>query len=238
MAANFKRSIRSQSGQTLIETITAIFILVTGISTAVGLGIYAFRNADDSTRVIVGTSLAREGIEAVKNQRDSNWVNDSFNVHDSNTMCTFSGGSTQDYCSESWASNLDPGTYALDFNGQTGEAGEVFTPTNNAFALRYCPGTKSFISSTSGAPSCVGVKSTIYSRKIVLQQLSSYNGLTYTYTDVNSGGTFPAFLSAVSTVWWSSRHCPATNDPSTLPNSCKTILEMHFTNWQKVFNYQ
>jgi type II secretory pathway pseudopilin PulG len=227
-----------QRGQTLIETVVAVFILVLGISTAIGLGVYAFNNADDSTRVIVGTSLAREGVEAVKNQRDSNWIADSPNGPDNNTQnCTFDGGSVQQPCDESWLNNLSSGTYALDFDGgNNNDAGQTLTVNPSSYALKYCPSTKAYLSSSSGAPYCAGAQSTIYSRKIVLQSSTSYGGTNYYYTDAATGNTYPAFLSAVVTVWWTSRHCPVANDPSTLPNSCKTTLEMHLTTWQKTFN--
>ncbi len=226
----------SERGQTLIETLVAVFILVMGISTAIGLGTYAFKSADDSTRVIVGTSLAREGIEAVKNQRDSNWVAESFLIVDTGQECTFDGGTTQQPCSLQWLANLGNGTYALDFIAQN--AGIVFTPTQTSFALRYCPGSSgnpgTYISSTSGAPACANAQTTVYSRKIVLQSSSSYNGTEYNYTD-SDNDVKDGFLSAIVTVWWTSRSCPLTTDPSTLPSSCKTTLELHLTNWQNKF---
>jgi Tfp pilus assembly protein PilV len=227
-----------QRGQTLIETMVAVFILVLGISTAIGLGVYSFNNADDSTRVIVGTALAREGVEAVKNQRDSNWIYISQTVHANDTMCTFDGGTVQQYCSEFWLNNLNSGTYALDFNSSNiyGAVSQVFTPNPPSYVLKYCPATNSYISSSSGAPFCAGATPSLYSRQVVLQSSTSYQGVNYYYNDVNTGQQYPAFLLATVTVWWTSRHCPATSNPATLPNSCKTVLEMHLTDWQKTFN--
>lgn len=65
---------RVQSGQTLIETVIAIFILVSGIAAAVGLAIFALSNSQNLTRQMVAVGLAREGVEAVKNMRDTNWL--------------------------------------------------------------------------------------------------------------------------------------------------------------------
>ena len=45
-----------------------------GVSSAVGLAIYAFNSSSSVTKQIIATGLAREGIEAVKNMRDTNWL--------------------------------------------------------------------------------------------------------------------------------------------------------------------
>lgn len=65
------------SGQTLIETLVAIFILISGVTAAVGLAIFAFGNSQNVVKQIVAVGLAREGIEAVKNMRDTNWLKDN-----------------------------------------------------------------------------------------------------------------------------------------------------------------
>ena len=59
-------------GQTLIETLAAVFILVMGVSASVGLAIYAFNTSGGVVKQIIATGLAREGLEAVRNMRDSN----------------------------------------------------------------------------------------------------------------------------------------------------------------------
>ena len=71
---DFQKLNSTQTGQTLIETVAAIFILVMGITAAVGLAVYAFGNSTNITKQIVAVGLAREGVEAVKNMRDTNWL--------------------------------------------------------------------------------------------------------------------------------------------------------------------
>lgn len=63
-----------QEGQTLVETVAAVFILVMGISSALGLAVYAYSTSTNITKQIVATGLAREGVEAVKSMRDTNWL--------------------------------------------------------------------------------------------------------------------------------------------------------------------
>ena len=94
------------SGQTLIETLAAIFILVMGITSAVGLAVYAFGFSTSVTKEIIATGLAREGIEAVKNMRDTNWLqqttinNNCYNYASTtafNSNC-YSDWLDEDYC--------------------------------------------------------------------------------------------------------------------------------------------
>ncbi len=66
--------ITEQNGQTLIETLVAVFMLVMGVSAALGLAIYALSTSTGITKQIIATGLAREGIEAVKDMRDTNWL--------------------------------------------------------------------------------------------------------------------------------------------------------------------
>ncbi|MBX4187287.1 MAG: hypothetical protein KW802_03480, partial [Candidatus Doudnabacteria bacterium] len=63
-----------QSGQTLIETLGAIFILVTTLTVGLGLAIYTLSNSENSMREVVAINLARQGIEVVRMMRDSNWL--------------------------------------------------------------------------------------------------------------------------------------------------------------------
>jgi Tfp pilus assembly protein PilV len=64
----------TEQGQTLIETMAAVFILIMGVTAALGLAIYANASSTVITKQIIATGLAREGVEAIKNMRDTNWL--------------------------------------------------------------------------------------------------------------------------------------------------------------------
>ena len=68
------KKFRSQAGQTLIETIVAIFVLTMSLLTSLGLTIYVLANSDKNTNEIIATNLAREGVEVVRMMRDTNWL--------------------------------------------------------------------------------------------------------------------------------------------------------------------
>ncbi len=64
---------KRELGQSLIESIVALTILVIGILGAVSLGIYTVRGAEASQVDIIAMNLAQEGIEGVRWIRDANW---------------------------------------------------------------------------------------------------------------------------------------------------------------------
>jgi len=66
--------IKDNRGQGLIELLIAIFVVVVGIVAVVTLSISTITAARESLATIEAANLAREGIEVVRNIRDSNWL--------------------------------------------------------------------------------------------------------------------------------------------------------------------
>ncbi|MFH1546082.1 MAG: prepilin-type N-terminal cleavage/methylation domain-containing protein [Patescibacteria group bacterium] len=66
--------IKSRKGETLVEVLVALVLLVVGALSALRLlGLASINNQITKERVIA-TNLAREGLEAVRNIRDTNWL--------------------------------------------------------------------------------------------------------------------------------------------------------------------
>ncbi|MBU1202889.1 prepilin-type N-terminal cleavage/methylation domain-containing protein [Patescibacteria group bacterium] len=80
---------KNRAGFTLIEVLISIAVLTIGIVTALGLAISNFNNNRDNFLRVTGANLAREGLELVRNVRDSNWLKiDSNNVANcGSTIC-------------------------------------------------------------------------------------------------------------------------------------------------------
>lgn len=201
----------SQSGQTIIETLVAIFILVTALISAVGLATYSLRSAGNSSQQIIATTLARESIEGIKNKRDTNWLIPNPGL----ASCDTEIGVGQQ-CYRNWLgvgqNKLDPGNYAFDFVPSSNDWKLISNPSS--YVLRYNPSTGAYSNDGAGSNS-------IFSRKVNITHDTSSP-----YTAES-----PRVI-VTSTVWWVGRQCPSTNDPSTLPASCKIVLEMHLTNWK------
>lgn len=64
----------SSRGFTLLEGIVAIGVISVGLAGALSLALSNLSSAQGNERRIVAANLAREGIEFVRNQRDSNWL--------------------------------------------------------------------------------------------------------------------------------------------------------------------
>jgi len=200
-----------QLGQSLIETLVAIFVLITGIVAALGLGIYSFQTSGRASEQIIATSLARQGVEAVKNIRDSNWKGGVL----ADCSATMTAGQ---FCYSTWlgtgTKSLAAGTYAVKFDTVSQVQPWSLLAATTSFVLNYNPATGIYDVGGVGNPS-------IYSRKVVIAQ--------------NTAAPFSVAnpqLIVDSTVWYHDRKCPVTTDPSTLPASCKVTLELHLTNWR------
>lgn len=61
-------------GQGLLEAVIALGIIITGVVAALTLAIGSLSGANASESRIIAANFAREGIELVRNERDSNWV--------------------------------------------------------------------------------------------------------------------------------------------------------------------
>ena len=198
----------NQKGQTLIETLVAIFVLTAGLISGVGLAIYSFNSTDNASKQVVGTALAREGVEIIQNIRDTNWL-------DSDVENCSNLGPGQE-CHRDWLDGsageiregdfgvryvngggwqiLQPPTYALFRNNNTG----VFT---TSFGFNISP--------------------TIYSRRVRIDFDTS--GI---YSNSN-----PKVI-VISEVWWYGKNCPRADLPDNLPQRCKVALQQNLTNWK------
>ncbi|MCK5612996.1 prepilin-type N-terminal cleavage/methylation domain-containing protein [Candidatus Pacearchaeota archaeon] len=65
---------KNKRGETILETIIAMVILAVGVTTAGAIIGYSLRNMNGSKNRIIAINIAREGVEAVRNIRDTNWL--------------------------------------------------------------------------------------------------------------------------------------------------------------------
>lgn len=78
-----KKQLRSKPGFTLPEVIIALMVLSMTSIAAVNAIIYIFGFIQLNQSQIIATNLAREGIEIIRNQRDTNWMYWSGSMRDS-----------------------------------------------------------------------------------------------------------------------------------------------------------
>lgn len=107
-----------REGQTLMELIVAIFVILVGIVGTVTLAIMTLTIARESKHRVLSANLAREGIDVVRQIRDSNWLaaatwNTGLSVgNDYSAIPEFDP--TAVLPSDTWTLNFDPSTIIFD----------------------------------------------------------------------------------------------------------------------------
>ncbi len=77
-----------QKGMTFLELMVAVFVLIVGISGTVGLIHRTISSASMAASQLKAAYLAQEGIEVVRNIRDSSWVRDAGWLENINDNCS------------------------------------------------------------------------------------------------------------------------------------------------------
>ncbi|MFA5991430.1 MAG: hypothetical protein WC794_04255 [Candidatus Doudnabacteria bacterium] len=222
----------SSAGQTLIETLAALFILVMGVTAATGLAIYSFSASTSITKQIIATGLAREGIEVVKNMRDTNWLKQS--PIDTNCYNYASSTAFNASCYKSWLNatggynigNPPVTPVRLGINGtfaNNASAVWVSTRANSNWGLNFNSGAAMANSSFTGFYSSANVAngSSGFYRQIVLTENNTGN---YSQAEFHR-------LVVESRVWWTDKKCPKR---TTWPGlgKCSVSLVTNLTNWK------
>jgi type II secretory pathway pseudopilin PulG len=216
----------NQAGQTLIETLVASMVLVMGISAAVGLSAYALGASSNVNKQLIANGLAREGIEAVKNMRDTNWLGAS-----AYTDCfEFYTQSNTGVCHKDWLTNTytlnssNPGTYTLGLDTDSnGTDYWKLIPTSSAFGLNYNnsdPALGIYSPGESGVT--VTNSNSKFGRKITIS-MDTFQ--PFDRSDLGSR------VKVRVDVWWNDKRCPVSDDVPT-NSSCKLSLETYLTNWK------
>lgn len=236
---------RRSVGQTLIETLAAAFILTMGMSAAVGLAIFAFNTSGGIVKQIIATGLAREGLEAVRNMRDTNWLKDTLIVNGCYDFSTGQAGKAN--CYPNWLNKtfcINPTNNNGNCNGDApvGTAINYYLGFDSSvqnswiltkdkatlyYGLNFNDPNASNNWQTNGfyAPGA-GVtcqnSSSGYCRKIIITKIATapYN------QDVGP------LLQVQSQVWWADKKCPKVADFSGASVTCRLELDTYLTNWK------
>ena len=214
--------ISGQQGQTLIETIAAIFILVTALTAGLALAIYVFANSDRAFNELVASNLASEGIDVVKNMRDTNWLeSDAKGGPWDLTNCSIGSNSFQCY-PRAWE-GVPGGAFHNYGLFSDGNFFASFNDEANTWSLDSSPSSYALYQQADGSYTSTGSGATpIYVRKIILAHNTS---APFAAGDLSE-------LVVTSIVGWSGRGCtPMTSgDPAT--TSCNVAITERLSNWK------
>lgn len=99
---------------TLIEVIISFFIIALGSTVATSLVVNSINSNSYSRNNLVAMNLAVEGIEAVRNIRDNNWL--KFNFDKENCWNMRPEAASTATCDAAGGKLIQPGDYSIDMN--------------------------------------------------------------------------------------------------------------------------
>ncbi len=190
-----KKTRHIPQGQGLLETIIALGIIISGLVGVMGLTLSNQQASFDSSERVIAVNLAREGVEVIRNTRDSNWL-----------QCAYESSVLQ--CSN-WDASLVSGsdtTAALLFNPETNTWSIDFTADaiSHSYARiwRRNSGTPgeligTYFQSAEATPSNATLTS--YKRLISLSEICTDKTISETNC---SGGNPKIGIRVQSTVQW------------------------------------
>lgn len=231
-----------RAGQTMIETLVAIFILIMGISAAVGLAIYAYSSSSNISKQIIAVGLAREGLEAVRNMRDTNWL--KLTSIDTNCYDYASSTAYSAKCYGKWLQPPGSPGNGNDMGYDLSVAGNYIFTLNPTLTNKYWQlqtggvsgwgmdfdqgingsGFAGFYVNTGNSSGSSG-----FYRKITITQDTSGVFNPASYGGANNPGPM---LKVDAYVWWVDKKCPAAADYASAKAACRLNLETFLTNWK------
>lgn len=240
----FKPKTQSQSGQTLIETMIGIFILITALSSGLGLAIYALSSSTNSSNQMIASNLAREGVEVARMMRDTNWMAAPYASSANHLQnCTYAGSIVK-LC---FPRTFVGPSYNLRSYG-TNEAGRY------RFVMRVSPSYSWSLDSINGQENymlCLQPDGTYQHNTngagvtctdgMFARQVQILNGrTTFPYTGTSNSPTALSNHSPErvirSVVVWQGKGCTPFNTsvvPALFTNTaCRVVVDERLTNWR------
>jgi len=156
------KTIKNQSGQGLLELVVAIGVITVGLFSVWNLFLSNFNGEQEAGARILAVNLAREGLEMVKNIRDSNWL-----AIENNETCFYEDMSN-DPCR--WDSGLDDDGSGLIKNIFSDNAylDYLIDDITDDQSRLYIDSNSGFYSHNHGQP-------TIYRRLITMQNVCCFD---------------------------------------------------------------
>ena len=114
MFSFFKKIKNNQLGQGLVELIVAVAVIQIGLFSVWSLFLVNFNAEKEAEMRIVGANLSREGVELIKNIRDSNWLKVEQGIlYDSNNVWKWDQGLVAGDYSVSFENSIDDSNVSL-----------------------------------------------------------------------------------------------------------------------------
>lgn len=135
---------KRRPGETLIEVIMALFVVALGSAAATSLIVTAIQANSFSRDNLIALNLAVEGIESMRNIRDTNWLRFGFdkescwNINPSQSACTAATMLTDTIEAGEYTVDLNPNTFQWTLTKITSGALDLSDGTSDAdYRLNY-----------------------------------------------------------------------------------------------------
>lgn len=223
--------INRQAGFTLVEIVVATTITVVGMLAALQVAQATSRASVGNEQKVVATNLAREGIEMVRNTRDSNWQNYAHTAQRNKlTGGSASTGPWDSYCTTAGSANprncdgrFTTAATLIPHYPAAAEAVPYFTATDSnplAAEKRICPVVKNgpYVNNPGPAP-CLDKP---YFRSITVTP-SGKTGAAAGSCEATTASSTNASFRVTSTVVWQEGG----------GRQREVALEEYLTNWRR-----
>jgi len=216
-----------QRGQGLLELIIAIGIILACTIATLTLVITSIQAGRRGTDKIIATNLAREGIELVRNIRDSNWINATSNIENPLTTDVYKWddglvGPSNDSTAIPIIDNTNPSSIDFTPNSWTDKCNE------KECTRIFLTGDNYYIQNTDPSGTALNFYRLLYLNPICLNPNDGTEKIVDQEETVNCGGsgyesyTEKIGIRVISEVRWPS------------PDKNKVILEDRLYNWRTI----
>ena len=205
----------------------AAFVLIMGISAALGLATYSLKATSRIRHQTVALGLAREGIEVVKNMRDTSWLRGETIESNCHNYYVDAIANSEAFCYSDWFTISDANVYF----SEGGWWGLRLQPNPVGNNYPWTVSTRKHLANSTPETTQLMYDVTInsvthanysgYSRKV---QVTNENFPPYNHPEFNR-------MKVTVVVWWTDGNCIKRSDVA-VGDPCSVTLETYLTNWR------
>lgn len=108
------KNILNNKGQGLLEAMAGITIIIIGLTGILAIGYGSMMSNYEAQTRVVAANLAREGVEAAHNIRDSNWLGANLWDDGLHNATDYNGVPILDFLTGRWQINFTPNDFVSD----------------------------------------------------------------------------------------------------------------------------
>lgn len=108
------KMLKDNKGQGLLEALAGISIIIIGLTGVLAIGYGSMASNYEARTRVIAANLAREGVEAAHNIRDSNWLGGNLWDNGLHNAADYDGVPVLDFSTGRWQINFTPNDFSSD----------------------------------------------------------------------------------------------------------------------------